>query len=184
MCLANFDRDMGVRFNDDRIGAKVVLLGYFLGVVLVKDFGDVAFDHERMALPNFLGFLANDFQMAVFADFFHVVFINHFAAVVFDVFLLVALDDEVAVLADPFQAIALNADVLVFFAVNENLFLAFLILEANLVEASATLAAVGFKGANRFLAREWIRNGVLRIVNAASDDRLVGIAFEKLDDYF
>src|ERR1700704_5922421 len=52
-------------------------------------------------------------------------------------FELIVCDNEVTVVADRFIAVVLDANVLIFFRMNKDLFLALLIIEANFVEPLA-----------------------------------------------
>src|SRR5262249_14659939 len=87
-----------------------------------------------------------------------------------------------AVVADPFFGIVFNANVLVLFGVHEDLFAALFVFEAEFVEATPTLAAVGFDGGYRRLIRQGIRRFGFAVVNGTSDDWPIGIAIEKFDD--
>src|SRR5581483_1743742 len=102
--------------------------------------------------------------------------------VLLDELALVLLDDQVPIFANPFFGHLFDADVLIFFGMKKNLLAAFFVLEAELIEALATLAAVGLDGGHGSLVRERVGRLGFAIVDRAGDNRPVGVAFEKLND--
>src|ERR1039457_908928 len=97
-------------------------------------------------------------------------------------FHLVANDVQVPVLADPLLGVVQNPDVLIFLTVDENLFGAGFVFQADLVEPSAAFGAHRLDGALGLLVRQRVGNRLVGVVDASRDDRPVRIAFQKIDD--
>src|SRR5437588_2634186 len=87
------------------------------------------------------------------------------------------------VAADEYAAIVLDTHVHVAFGVDEDLLRAFLVFEPQLVESFAVLRRHGFYSALRLLVRLSVSGHHVGVVNAAYDNRLIGIAFQKIDHY-
>src|SRR5712692_7180098 len=99
---------------------------------------------------------------------------------------LIGVNDETAIVADVFAGLVFDAMVHVFFGVKEDLFAAFFVLETELIEVggAATLGAAGQEGGASHVIGKSVGGHLLVIVDAASDDGAVGVAFEEFDDDF
>src|SRR6266478_1187742 len=99
---------------------------------------------------------------------------------------LIGVNDETAIVADVFAGLVFDAMVHVFFGVEEDLFAAFFVLEAEFVEVggAATLGAAGQEGGASHVIGKSVRRHLLVIVDAAGDDGAVGVTFEEFDDDF
>ena len=69
---------------------------------------------------------------------------------------------------------------------NEHLLIAFFVFETDLVKARhpLALAASGFDPALGFVIGQLVGRHLAGVIDAADDDGLVGVAFEKIDDDF
>ena len=103
-------------------------------MVVFEFLNNRARDFEGMRAGDFLGLLALDGEVAILADLLRMIVGHLLVAVVLHGFELVFLDHQMTIVADPFEAIVFDAAVLVLLAVDEDLFLAFLIFESDLVE--------------------------------------------------
>jgi len=76
--------------------------------------------------------------------------------------------------------------VLVLFGVDVNLFLALLVLKAKFVEVGglAAFGAARFNAALGLVGGQGVGRHLAVVVDAAGDERLVGVAFEEVDDDF
>ena len=97
---------------------------------------------------------------------------------------LLFLDDQVPFFTDPFSCIFLDPDILIPLGVNKQLFRVFLVFQTNLVETGPTLARIAFERGHGGVVRQGIGRHVDAVVDPTGDDRLVGIAFQKIDDHF
>src|SRR5216684_2308086 len=97
---------------------------------------------------------------------------------------LIGVNDETAIVADVFAGLVFDAVVHVFLGVEEDLFAAFFVLEAEFVEVggAATLGAAGQEGGAGHVIGKSVRGHLLVVVDAAGDDGTVGVAFEEFDD--
>src|ERR1017187_3807177 len=94
-------------------------------------------------------------------------------------FHLVANDVQVPVLADPLLGVVQNPDVLIFLTVDENLFGAGFVFQADLVEPSAAFGAHRLDGALGLLVRQRVGNRLVGVVDASRDDRPVRVASQQ-----
>src|SRR5690606_16771235 len=96
----------------------------------------------------------------------------------------IGFDAVVAFVADADVLVVLDVLVPVALGVEEDLFFTGLVFDAQLVEAFATGAAEGFEDAAGFVFRQAIWDLMRLVVEAAGDQRLVGVAFEEADQHF
>src|SRR5262249_53736906 len=106
-------------------------------------------------------------------------------AIALDGGLLVVVDLLRAIVTNPVGLILLDLNVLISLRVNEQLFRAFLILEANFVEVRrVTPPARSSLGSGlRHVRRQCVRRHVLGVVHAPGNDGLVRIALDKIDNH-
>ena len=97
----------------------------------------------------------------------------------FEFAVAVLLDGVVALVANANLLVVLDVFVPVTLGVQEDLFLAFFVLDAQFVETAATRGAQGFEGAAGFVRRQGVGDDVFLVVQAAADQRLIGVAFEE-----
>src|ERR1051325_679814 len=83
-----------------------------------------------------------------------------------------------------FVKVLLNPDVLVAFRVKEDLFFPLGIFETDLIEPAAVFQRERLDRALGFLVRQTVWRHLLGVVNAASNQRLVGVTLEEIDDHF
>src|SRR6266508_954747 len=90
-----------------------------------------------------------------------------------------------AVITHPFERIVLYPVILIFFGMNEELLFALLVLETDLVKSlhAFAFARASFDAALGLFFRQFVGRHLAGVVDAADADRLVGIAFEKINDY-
>src|SRR5690554_2026497 len=96
----------------------------------------------------------------------------------------VGLDAFVPFVADADFLVVLDVLVPVALGVDENLLLARLVLDAQFVEAVAAGAAQALEQAAGLVCRQLVGNRVGTVVQAAGDQWLVRVAFQKTDQYF
>ncbi|MNO72609.1 hypothetical protein D3C76_635610 [compost metagenome] len=96
----------------------------------------------------------------------------------------VGLHGVVAFVADADLLVVFDVLVPVALGVEEDLFLALAVLDAQFVETTATGVAVGLEYAARLVRRQGVGHLVLGVVEAARNQRLVGVAFEEADQHF
>ena len=74
----------------------------------------------------------------------------------------------------------------IFFGVEEDLFAAFFVLEAEfvVVGGAAALGAAGHEGGAGHVIGKSVRRHLVVVVDTAGDDGAVGAAFEEFDDDF
>ncbi len=103
-----------------------------------------------------------------------------------DGFGTIVTDRDRFIVADVFRLVILDDDVLVLFGVDIDLLLSLFILETNLVKIVRRSAetAAALDSCLGLVSGQRVRRHLLRIVDAADDDRLIGIAFEKVNDDF
>src|SRR5690348_6423385 len=119
---------------------------------------------------------------------------NAFDVLAFDLCLFIAvhrfkltgLHNQVAISADPFTRFLLGAPVHIFFRVQENLLVVFFVFEAEFVEIAGgtPFGTARQESSARLIVGQFVGRHLIGVVDAAGDDRAVGIAFEKLDDDF
>src|SRR5690554_6089794 len=127
---------------------------------------------------------AGDGQMVIGLDFRSAVGVG--AVVLFGHVLGVAVgfDAFVAFVADADFLVVLDVLVPVALGVDEDLLLARLVLDAQLVEAVAAGAALALEQAAGLVCRQLVGHRVGAVVQAAGDQWLVRVAFQKTDQYF
>ncbi|KMQ53146.1 hypothetical protein ACS96_31285 [Pseudomonas aeruginosa] len=96
----------------------------------------------------------------------------------------VRLHGVVAFVADADLLVVLDVLVPVALGMDEDLFLALAILDAQLVVAAAARAAEALEDAAGLVRRQLVGHRVGGVVDAAADQRLVGIAFEEVHQHF
>src|SRR5690606_22924369 len=123
-------------------------------------------------------------QMVIRLDFCSAVSVG--AVVLLDQVLGVAvgLDAFVALVADTDALVVPDVLIPVALGVDENLLLARLVLDAQFVEAVAAGAAQALEQAAGLVCRQLVGNRVGTVVQAAGDQWLVRVAFQKTDQYF
>src|SRR5262249_22547117 len=94
------------------------------------------------------------------------------------------LRDEMAIGEDELTALGLDDEVEIFLSMKEDLFRSFLVLEAQLVEPSAAFRAERLERGFRLVVRQVVGRHLIAVVDAAGDDREIGVAFEEADDHF
>src|SRR5262245_44468209 len=87
-----------------------------------------------------------------------------------------------AVILDVLRLVMLDGGVHVVLAVQGDLFLALCVIEDQAVVAAPLGRAVGLEAADHFFLGKLARGHLLGVVDAADDDGLVRVAFEKIDD--
>src|SRR5690554_6960656 len=97
-------------------------------------------------------------------------------AVGFDAFVPFVADADALVVLDVLIPVALGVD--------EDLLLAGLVLDAQFVEAVTAGAAQAFEQAAGLVCRQLTGHRVGAVVQAATDQRLVRVAFQKTDQHF
>src|SRR5262249_12836225 len=132
-------------------------------------------DGEQQVPLDVLDLVPVDVQVLVLVD--------HLALVAALLAVLLPADDQVAVVNDPLHAVVLDADVLVALGVDEDLLLALLVLETDLVIAGAAGRGVGLDVALVLLVGQLVSGHLLGVEDAADDDRLVGVAFQETDQH-
>ena len=70
--------------------------------------------------------------------FFDLIAFDNIFLITFDVFSFITFDDQVTIIPYPLTAIILDSYILIFFTMNEDLLLSFLIFEMNLVKPIAS----------------------------------------------
>src|SRR5690606_30447020 len=107
-------------------------------------------------------------------------------AVFFGFQLCVAVGDDavVAFMADVHGLVMLNVLLPVALGVDVNLLGVLAVLNAQFVEAVATGGAEGLEQRTVFIGRQLIGHRVLLVVQAAGNQRLVGVAFQEADQHF
>src|SRR6266851_9503656 len=178
---------MQAGFDDDvHSGFQVDLHASLVGVVHAGFFLEVLADLEGHVLADFVVLVAGDIEGGVAADFFIAVLDDLDVLLAFDLFLLIVFHDEAAVVADEFAGIVFDAVIHVLFGVDENLLAALFILEAELVVVggATALGAAGHKGGARLMVRKRVCGHLVVVVDAAGDDRAVGVAFEEINNDF
>src|SRR6266851_1579926 len=125
------------------------------------------------------------FQVNLHASFVGVVHAGFFLEVLADLEGHV-LADFVVLIADEFAGIVFDAVIHVLFGVDENLLAALFVLEAKfvVVGGAAALGAAGHEGGARLVVRERVCRHLVVVVDAAGNDRAVGVAFEEFDNHF
>ena len=114
------------------------------------------------------------------------VVVDRLGPIVLDVRRLVVVDRLLPVVPHPVRLVVLDLDVLVLLGVDEQLLRALLVLEPDLVEIvrRPALASCGDFMPDCVLFAGSAYGGICScVVDAADDDRLVGIAFEEIDDH-
>ncbi|KAF1029953.1 MAG: hypothetical protein GAK37_01560 [Pseudomonas sp.] len=101
-----------------------------------------------------------------------------------DVLAQVLVDLGMAVATHPVQRVLEHALVEVFLGMQKHLLRALLVFKAQLVVATAALGRVAFDGRACGVFRQWVRWQGVGVVDAAGDQRLVGIAFQEAHDHF
>ena len=96
----------------------------------------------------------------------------------------VGLDGVMTLVADADLLIVLDVLVPVSLGMNINLLGALPVLDAQLVVAVAAGAAEGLEDAAGLVRRQFVGRNMFGVIQAAGDQRLVGIAFEKGDQHF
>src|SRR5713226_5680838 len=109
----------------------------------------------------------------------YLIALDYTVNITLDLVALVSLDDQVAVAPDPFAAIIFDPHVEVLLAVNKDLFLAFLVFEAKLVESFAAFRRVGLETAFGLFVRQGIGWRGFSIIDPAGNNRAVRIALKK-----
>jgi len=150
--------------------------------VALEGFAHAAVHLHRLRSGDGHGLHAGDLQVVVAAYLGHAVLLDPFMAVALDLGQPVALDHQVVVVADGGAAIVPHAHVHVLLGVHEQLFLALLVLEADLVEAFAALARHGLDGGLGLLRGQGVGRHVVGVVDAAHHDGPVGVAVQEVDD--
>src|SRR5690606_30250235 len=110
------------------------------------------------------------------------IFIDRDDFVAFDAFGSVVPDAERLVVADRRAHVVLDDLVVVLLRVEEDLFFASRVFEAELVEPLAARRALRLDRALRLLVGEGVRRGRFPVVDAAGDERTIGVALEERDD--
>src|SRR5690554_2805552 len=95
----------------------------------------------------------------------------------------IGLDAFVALMADAEALVVLDVLIPVALGVDENLLLARLVLDAQFVEAVAAGAAQALEQAAGLVFRQLTGHRVSAVVQAATDQRLVRVAFEEADQH-
>src|SRR2546426_9184645 len=85
---------------------------------------------------------------------------------------------------DPFAAVILDSHILVFFAMNENLFFILLIFKANLIKAAAPRRRIRLDRHLGLFIRQLIRWHGVGVIDASDDDWLIRIAFQEINNHF
>src|SRR5690554_6633828 len=96
----------------------------------------------------------------------------------------VGLDAFVPFVADADALVVLDVLIPVALGVDEDLLLARLVLDAQFVEAAAAGAAQALEQAAGLVCRQLVGHRVGTVVQTATDQRLVRVAFQKTDQYF
>src|SRR5690554_6561926 len=96
----------------------------------------------------------------------------------------VGFDALVALVADADALVVLDVLIPVALGVDKNLLLARLVLDAQFVEAVAAGAAQALEQAAGLVCRQLVGHRVGTVVQAAGDQRLVRVAFQKTDQHF
>src|SRR5690606_9180447 len=119
------------------------------------------------------------------ADHQGVVALHRPQAVLDDACDLVVADGLVAVMADEVALVVFHDDVLVAFGMDVQLLGALLVLHADFIEVgrAAALARTALDAALGGIGGQVVGHGLLGVVDAAGDDRPVGVAFQKADDH-
>ena len=161
----------------DRHAAEVDLAaGVEFENALAADQAQVLPDLDEVALADAVG-LGRAHQQ-------HVVELHRTQAVVADGDGLVHADALDPVVAHRVGFIHLDDDVLVALGVDVQLLGALLVLHADFVEVGrrAALAGAALDAALGSVGGQVVGHGLFGVVDAAGDDRLVGVAFEEADD--
>src|SRR5688572_1358210 len=167
-------------------------LGDVQRLVLADRHRAVLADADALVLPDGLrpvladrdGLVLGDALGPVAADGDRLVVVDGLRPIVLDVGDLVVVDRLRAIVADPVRLVVLDLDVLVLLGVDEQLLRALQVLEPDLVEVvgAAALGAPGLDAGLRHVRRQRVGRHLLGVVDASGDDRLVGIAFQEVDD--
>ena len=96
----------------------------------------------------------------------------------------IALDRVVALMADADLLVVLDVLVPVALGVDEDLFLALAVLDAQFVETAAAGVAVGLENAAGLVLRQLVGHPVFAVVEAAGDQRLIRIALQETHQDF
>lgn len=98
----------------------------------------------------------------------------------------VVIDGFAAIVADPMRFVVLDFDILILFGVEINLLRAFFVFEAQFVgiRGRTTLGRAGQNAGLRHIGRQRIGRHVVTVVDAAYDQGLIGVAFQKFDHHF
>ena len=156
--------------------------------------GDVLADGNRHQLVAFLdrqGFVPlHDGGGPVLPDLDRLAAVVRLAVADDQLLVVVDLDRLVAFIllleADFQRVVVLDHAVEVLFRVEVDLLLALQVFEPQLVEVlgRTLFAAAALDAALRLIGGQRIGRHVVGVVDAAGDDRLVGVAFQKVDDHF
>ena len=146
-------------------------------LVDVDPLAAVLVDGDRLVLVHRLGALAVDGDGLVVVD--------RLGAVVLDVGGLVVVDGLHAVVPDPVRLVVLDLDVLVLLGVDPELLAALLVLEANGVGVGAAAAERGARqhAGLGLVGGQFPGRHLLGVVDAAGDERSVGVALQELDHH-
>src|SRR5690554_2980068 len=138
---------------------------------------------DELPLPKLYMLVVGNGQVVIRLDFRSAVGVG--AVVFFGQVLGVAVgfDAFVPFVADADALVVLNVLVPVALGVDENLLLARLVLDAQFVEAVAAGAAQALEQAAGLVFRQLTGHRVSAVVQAATDQRLVRVAFEEADQH-
>src|SRR5690606_33476494 len=128
--------------------------------------------------------VARDGQMIIRLDFRSAVSVGAVVLLSQVLGVMIGLDAFVPFVADADTLVVLGVLIPVALGVDEDLLLARLVLDAQLVEAVAAGAAQALEQAAGLVCRQLVGHRVGTVVQTATDQGLVRVAFQKTDQYF
>src|SRR5690606_23823052 len=144
----------------------------------------LARDGDVLVLAHALAAVARNGDRLVATDGLGAVLANVDRLVVPHRLVAVVADADLLVVAHGLGPVVLDHDLLVLLRMDVQQLLALLVLHADLVEVvrAAALAAARLDPALRLVRRQLVRWDLLRVVDAARDDRAVRVALQEVDD--
>src|SRR5262249_5257774 len=115
-----------------------------------------------------------------------VAFLDGRGAILLDRSGLVVVHFDPVVVPDPLDLVVLDGNDVVLFGAEIDILIALLVLEAEFVEilVAALQGAAAVHAALRLVVGQLPRRQVLAVIDAACDDRLIGIPFKEIHDHF
>ena len=133
-------------------------------------------DHQLIVALDVLGLMAFHVQMFVLVDL--LTLIAAFLAI------LLPTDDLVPIAVDACLRVVPNAHVHVLLSVKEDSLAILLVFEHQLIKTASALGRIALDVAPCLVGRQTVVRHLVRVVDAADDQRAVGIAFQKVDNHF